>query len=295
MDDNFFALGGHSLLALQLVSACQVAIRQFRQFRQFGQFGQSSPSGLAALADKLSLRDLLAQPSFAGMAAALGGTDLTTGQTRPALPHPLVALRPSGTRPPLFCVHPQSGTAWCYAELVRHLPLEVPVYGLHALGLQDGEQALHSVPAMAAAYLQALRQVQPQGPYQLMGYSSGGVAAYEMALQLRAAGQVVSLLVLRDSPLPNGSDVRPHTDADVLDNDSRVLGLTDAAHMPRHAADLLALLQVRALQREGALTDWACRVPATTLRTHTLDTDHTGLVGAPWAAEVARLVAPGLA
>jgi thioesterase domain-containing protein len=47
-----------------------------------------------------------------------------------------------------------------------------------------------------------IRQVQPSGPYQLGGWSLGGVIAYEIAQQLQAAGQQVQMLALIDSYTP---------------------------------------------------------------------------------------------
>jgi thioesterase domain-containing protein len=55
---------------------------------------------------------------------------------------------------------------------------------------------------MAAYYVDAIRRFRPRGPYRLGGWSFGGVVAWEMARQLRAAGEAVDLLALLDtSPL----------------------------------------------------------------------------------------------
>jgi acetoacetyl-CoA synthetase len=52
---------------------------------------------------------------------------------------------------------------------------------------------------MAARYLSEIRTVQPTGPYHIGGFSMGGLVAYEMAQQLRAAGEEVALLALLDT------------------------------------------------------------------------------------------------
>jgi len=49
---------------------------------------------------------------------------------------------------------------------------------------------------MAAHYIQALRTVQPEGPYLLGGFCNGGLVAYEMARQLQAEGQSIESLIL---------------------------------------------------------------------------------------------------
>ena len=233
MADDFFALGGHSLLAMRLVTACQQALRS---------------DGQGDLASRVSLRMLLSQATLGGLAAALQAQAAAQG-----LPAPLVLLRPAqagSQRVPLFCVHPQSGTTWCYGELARRLPVDVAVYGLDALGLQPGEAVQDQVEPMAQRYVQTLRQVQPQGPYQLLGYSSGGVVVYEMARQLQADGQQVSLLALLDSPLPGGGGLgqgaQDYTEADVLDDNRRLLGLA-AEQAPRNARELQAMLRQHGL------------------------------------------------
>jgi thioesterase domain-containing protein len=59
---------------------------------------------------------------------------------------------------------------------------------------------------MADRYIKALRIVQPQGPYQLGGWSFGGLVAYEMAQQLHRAGEQVSLLAILDTLAPVSSN-----------------------------------------------------------------------------------------
>jgi thioesterase domain-containing protein len=55
---------------------------------------------------------------------------------------------------------------------------------------------------MASDYIKALREVQAVGPYHLGGWSLGGVVAFEMARQLLAQREHISLLALIDSAAP---------------------------------------------------------------------------------------------
>ncbi|MFJ9030555.1 amino acid adenylation domain-containing protein [Streptomyces sp. NPDC102274] len=111
----------------------------------------------------------------------------------------LLPLRESGDRPPLFCVHPAAGIAWSYAGLTGPLGTDQPVYGLQARGL-DGEEVLPaSLQEMAADYVDHVRSVQPTGPYQLLGWSFGGLVAHEMAVQLQLSGEEVALLAVLDA------------------------------------------------------------------------------------------------
>ena len=163
--DDFFALGGHSLLAMRLL----VRVRDL--FRV-----------------DVPLAILVADPTVAALAQAI---DAPGGI---AIPGRLLAYKPYGARPPFFCVHGVE-------LLARHMELEQPFYALHPHTL-DGSSAPTSVEVMAAEYLRAIRQVQPEGPYFLGGYSFGGLVAFEMAHQLRRRGHEVALLVLLDSGGP---------------------------------------------------------------------------------------------
>jgi thioesterase domain-containing protein len=119
---------------------------------------------------------------------------------------PLVPLQVSGAKLPFFCVHPLGGGVQAYLPLARHLEPDQPLYGLQAPGLAEGggETGATTVEEMASRYLDALRTVQPQGPYRLGGWSLGGLIAFEMARQLERAGEEVESLVLIDPSPPGG-------------------------------------------------------------------------------------------
>ena len=186
--DDFFALGGHSLLAARL----------FARIEQT--FGQQLP-----------LSVLLEGPTIEQLARLL--SDSRTA----ALPS-LVAIQPAGTRPPFFCVHPLLGDVLLYRSLARSLGPDQPFYGLRP-PRSNGEAtrpAFASIEAMAAQYIQEIQTVQPDGPYLLGGYSLGGVIAFEMAQQLRARNQQVSLLLVIDSALPADRPRMPQSSADKI-------------------------------------------------------------------------------
>lgn len=163
--DKFFELGGHSLLALRLMA---------RINQQFGR--------------EVSLDTLIQVATVERLAELLRETDRKDEWS------PLVALQPNGTKPPLFLVHPVTGNVLCYLELARNLGDDRPIYGLQAR-LTD---PLTEVDQMAASYIEAIRTVQPHGPYLLGGWSMGGTIACEMALQLMGQGEEVPLLLLLD-------------------------------------------------------------------------------------------------
>ena len=111
----------------------------------------------------------------------------------------LVPIQPLGSKRPLFFVHGAGGTVIIYRDLVRHLGTDQPVYGLQAQGLDGKQSCLTSVEDMASHYLEAIRTIQPEGPYLLGGLSFGGTVAFEMARQLQAKGEEVALLALLDT------------------------------------------------------------------------------------------------
>ncbi|WP_019487678.1 thioesterase domain-containing protein [Kamptonema formosum] len=118
---------------------------------------------------------------------------------------PLVAINSQGSNPPFFCVHPIFGVVFPYYKLAAELGTDQPFYALQPQGI-DGEcSPLTSIEDMAAFYIAALREVQPQGPYFLGGWSFGGLVAFEMAQQLQKSGDRVALLAVLDTlaPIPS--------------------------------------------------------------------------------------------
>jgi thioesterase domain-containing protein len=115
-------------------------------------------------------------------------------------PPSLVPFQPAGTKPPFFCVHPVAGVVFPYYELSCLLGKEQPFYGLQSVGIEGEEQPLTRVEDMARHYIEAMRVVQPEGPYFLGGWSFGALVAFEIALQLQQAGQRVAMLALLDTP-----------------------------------------------------------------------------------------------
>jgi amino acid adenylation domain-containing protein len=172
-DSDFFALGGHSLLAVRLLSAIERA------------YGQS-----------LSMADLIAAPTVADQVRRV------SRRGTPASSSALVELR-RGTGAPLFLMPPVGGSVSCYLALARKLDIDRPIYGVEAPESSGNENfETLDLPQHAAACMEALRNVQPEGPYLLGGWSLGGILAYEMARQLLEAGEEVARLILIDSYAP---------------------------------------------------------------------------------------------
>ncbi|MEU2794174.1 amino acid adenylation domain-containing protein [Streptomyces sp. NPDC007100] len=197
IDDSFFELGGHSLLATRLLARVR-----------------------AELGTELTVRQLFETPTVAGLAAS----PPTAGGGRSSL-GVLIPLRSTGTRPPLFCIHPGGGLSWCYSRLLPFVPADVPVYGIQARGLDGEEPFATSVAAMAEDYVAQLRTVQPTGPYRVLGWSFGGLVAHAVVATLERQGEEVELLCLLDTypPNPKLHGVEPD-ETEIVANNLRAVG-----------------------------------------------------------------------
>ncbi|WP_327168412.1 non-ribosomal peptide synthetase [Streptomyces subrutilus] len=122
---------------------------------------------------------------------------------------PMLTIQPDGDRTPLFCVHSGVGLSLSYLSLVPYLHPDQPVYALQSPTVVDGAPLPESMEENAAAYVRLIKEVRPEGPYHLLGWSFGGLLAYEMAVRLRAAGDEVGVLTVLDSfPRTDAADER---------------------------------------------------------------------------------------
>jgi len=111
----------------------------------------------------------------------------------------VVALRGEGEKEPLFLIHGVDGSIGRFQELVRCLEPDQPAYGIQSQALLPDRTALTKVEDMARYYLSEVRAVQPRGPYHFLGYSFGGLVAFEMARQLHCFGDRIGLLGMLDT------------------------------------------------------------------------------------------------
>jgi thioesterase domain-containing protein/acyl carrier protein len=169
VNDNFFDLGGDSSLALQLFNEiAQVCDRELPPVTIY-----QAPT-IAALAA------LLEQP------------------TTPRFPT-LVQLKPGAENPPVFIAHGLGGSVIDFFQPVKHIETDHPIYGMQARGIDGLDEPLARIEEMAEFYLDAIRKLQPRGPYVLVGYSLGGLVVLEMAQRLSANGEKVALLAMLDA------------------------------------------------------------------------------------------------
>ena len=116
----------------------------------------------------------------------------------------LVPIQPNGTKPPLYVIHGIGGSVLGFRALVKHLDSDQPIYGIE-YSISKSSPALLRMEDLAKQYLSEIRKLQASGPYYLLGYSFGGLLAFEIAQQLHAAGERVELLGMVDTFLMNGA------------------------------------------------------------------------------------------
>ena len=165
VDDSFFDLGGNSLSAMRVIAAINTSLDA-----------------------QLPVRTLFETPSVRGL------TQQVREHTSSVELAPIETLK-DGTGIPLFCFHPAGGLAWPYQPLGNYL--DCPIIGIQQA--QDQEAEPESIRTMAKTYTDRLQAVEPTGPYNLLGWSLGGVIAHEVAIELRRRGYVVRRLIVLDA------------------------------------------------------------------------------------------------
>jgi len=182
--DNFFELGGHSLLAVRMISQVYAS------------------SGVT-----ITLRDLFMNPTLADFTSSIA-----RATPESLLPSNLTSFRRTGASRPIFFIHSGLGDIGFVNALLPGIDPDTPVYGFAAVGYFTDERPLDTAEEIAATYIRGMRQIQPQGPYRLAGWSAGGNIAYEMANQLLKAEQPIEFLGLLDSTMglsPSANSVDP--------------------------------------------------------------------------------------
>jgi len=178
--DNFLDSGGHSMLAVELLSRLNAAFNA-----------------------ELPLRAVFEEPTIAGLARRVDVTIVARGGRGnghdPGGPtriedELIVPLRAGGSRTPIFLVAPAGGTVFAYYALAHHLGPDQPVYALQDPAFEGNRAPCDTIEEMATTYINAMRSVQPQGPYIMGGWSFGGTVAFEMARQLNGETGLLFLI-----------------------------------------------------------------------------------------------------
>ncbi|KAG0038320.1 hypothetical protein BGZ83_003119, partial [Gryganskiella cystojenkinii] len=230
--DNFFMLGGHSLLAVRLITIVR-----------------------SRLGADLKLHMLFSSPTLSGLARQLDG--ISTSDNKDDEYSVLIRIKSQGSRAPIFCVHPGPGLSWSYRNLAQYVHPEQPLYGLQSRGLDGKSPLAKSMEEMTLDYISHIREIQPQGPYHILGWSFGGNVAHNMAVELQRQGESVPLLAILDSRL--GHRPRREVKSGIQDKptkfDEYLADLQETLRMDKDDALALKRMLTRILDNNINLTE----------------------------------------
>ena len=173
--DNFYEVGGDSLRAVLVVTHIET------------EFGMNLPP-----------TQLYDTPTIEKLAEEISRVKKRVLSEQSQVP--IFAMREGRFGAPLFCFPGSGGNVSTFLTLGKKLR---PEEGIHVVLYSDLERESppSSLEELAASCLKGIKTVQPSGPYYLGGHSFGGCMAYEVAQQLRAAGEEVAMLALWEADL----------------------------------------------------------------------------------------------
>ena len=175
--DNIFDLGAYSLLILRMMAELESTFKK-----------------------TLPINILFEAPTIQKLAPLLCNSD-------PIIDRPkAIPFLEKGSKAPIFCMPGARNNLLFVHNFVKHWgDRDHPIYGIQEPLKEDSRPLPTTIQECAAYYIEQIRSVQPEGPYYLVGYSIGGLMAYEMAQQLVAQGQEIALLGLLDPTPPYGA------------------------------------------------------------------------------------------
>ncbi|KAI8945519.1 acyl-protein synthetase [Xylaria longipes] len=142
------------------------------------------------LCTSVPITTLMRHPTISTLAEALNrnrGDNLRGAWESPGY-DPVVVFSASGSKTPLWLVHPGIGEVLVFVGLAQHMTnSDRPVYALRARGFEPGHERFKSIDEAVDTYIAAIRRRQHQGPYAIAGYSYGTMLAFEITKKLEAA------------------------------------------------------------------------------------------------------------
>ena len=222
-DADFFLCGGNSLTAIELL------IRIQREYHV-----------------SLPPDTIYRYPTIHEQAVLLQKKVVTAKEYHPLI----VPLREEGNLTPLFCIHPLGGWMDHYLKILPAIDRSRPVFGIRGRGLAPGETLPRTVEETAREQVDAIRTVQRTGPYHLLGFSNGGIIAYELACQLQERGETLAYLGLIDVSVP-ATEVRYFKTLAAMLFPGRTLGRIPAyfeRHLKAHPDSRIYAFIIRSMQ-----------------------------------------------
>lgn len=175
--DDFFELGGHSMSAIRVMSRIKTETEV-----------------------KLPISALFEHPTIQGLSQLIA-VGKNTNQNRVVVP-----IKEGGAKTPIFLIHAGGLNILLYKSLGHFFEEDQPLYGLQGLGLDGDTSHLSTIESIASRYLVEVLEQEPDGPYIILGYSYGGVIAFEMARQLLRMDKKVKMLGVLDTNVSGRND-----------------------------------------------------------------------------------------
>ena len=170
LDDDFFMLGGHSMIAAQVMQKLEKET--------------SIRLPLTALFEAPTVKKLSRYVELKGNNSSWKS---------------LVAIKHGDGKQPLYIVHGAGLNVLIFHSIAKNLDPKQSVFGLQARGLNGIDDPFDNMEKIASYYIAEILDQNPHGPYNLAGYSFGGVVAFEMAKQLKAMGKTINMLGIFDT------------------------------------------------------------------------------------------------
>ncbi len=175
--DNFFEMGGHSLWLIRLATRVQALIGR-----------------------DISIGKLYELNTIANQAEFLSAESSTN---QPCVSS-LLRLRGGDAKPPLIFMPDASGHPFIDQSIIDNLPGDQPIYAVRLATCASDATRLIALKSVAAECAAVLARSAVKKPFVLVGYSYGGLVAYELACQLKASGQPpLDAIVIDTGPSPS--------------------------------------------------------------------------------------------
>lgn len=168
----------------------------------------------AEWSDQVSMSALFDYPTLDKLSRYLKNFETDNNSINEAEPKPsklieninYMPLIKKGVGRPIFVLPALWGNSFLYRNLLDGVT-DRPIYGGYCLGASGEAEPYSRLKTIASFFVEQILKIQKVGPFDLMGYSFGGMIAYEIAQQLKVDGYCVGFLGLIDTysdwrPLP---------------------------------------------------------------------------------------------
>jgi amino acid adenylation domain-containing protein len=166
VEDNFFDIGGDSITAVHIMQQVE------------NEFGRKIP--ISMLYKYASIRKLANE---------------IEKQKSESTYSSIIPIREEGDQKPVFFIHTIGGAALTYSNIIKNLEEGHPVYGIQARYSDDIDIRHDGIEKISGLYVKDILRMSKQECI-LIGYSFGGIIAFEMARQMNSLGYNACLIIL---------------------------------------------------------------------------------------------------